>query len=129
MLRKLIMGILLVGLLLSAVSCTDQKDAENTTENYNVTFAEDMTLDALHTLLLEKGSALRFSDIPEKYAYVIPMPMVPQLAYPIDENTTFYIMQISEDEYSYVLTVRASNTEDSRDYSGVQAILSYLENR
>ena len=125
MMRKIVVGVLLLGMLFCMASCL----SDDNEGNKDVTFTEDLTLDALYALLVEKGDALRFSDIPEKYAYIIPMPMVPQLAYPIDENTTFYIMQVSENEYSYILTVRASDADEDRDYSGVQEILSYLESR
>ena len=69
--------------------------------------------------------AIRFSDIPEEYFYVISSALVPQLRYPIDENTSFYIMQIAEDEFSIILTVRTGS--QSLDYNGAQEILSYIE--
>ena len=50
---------------------------------------------------------------------------VPQLRYPIDENTSFYIMQLSEDEFSIILTV--ATEEGSLDYSGAEEIMSYIE--
>ena len=128
MMKKMIAGVLLAGVLLTAVSCADGA-AEDTTGEYDVTFTEDLTLDALYALLLEKGDDLRFADIPEKYGYLIPMPMVPQLVYPINAHTTFYIMQISESEYSYILSVRTSTEEDSKDYTGVNEILAFLEGR
>ncbi len=130
MFRKILVSILLVGLLAVMASCSTQGNTEETTAGEkDIIFSEDLTLDALYTLLSEKGENLRFADIPEKYFYMIPMPMVPQLEYPIDENTSFYIMQISENEYSYILTVRTSEEEESRDYTGVSEILAYLENQ
>ncbi len=85
----------------------------------------DLTLDVLYDILSEKGDSIRFSDIPEEYFYIISSALVPQLRYPIDENTSFYIMQIAEDEFSIILTVRTGS--QSLDYNGAQEILSYIE--
>lgn len=129
MFQKIFACVLLIGLLAVLVSCSFNAHVDETTAGESdVTFSEDLTLEALRSLLLEKGDALRFADIPEKYFYTIPVPMVPQLEYPIDENTSFYIMQISANEYSYILTVRSS-AEETRDYTGAEDILAYLENK
>ena len=119
---------LLAGVVLTSASCAAEQ-AEETTGGYDVTFTEDLTFDALEALFTEKGDSLRFADIPANYGYVIPVLSIPQLAYPIDENTTFFIMQISENEYSYVLSVRASDFEEAGDYTGAEEILAYLKNK
>ena len=121
-------ALLFAGVVLTSASCAANQ-TEETTDRYDVTFTEDLSFDALEALLTERGDSLRFADIPEKYGYVIPVLSIPQLAYPIDENTTFFIMQISENEYSYVLTVRASEGEEAGDYNGVEEILAYLKNK
>ena len=63
----------------------------------------DLSLDVLYDILAEKGDDIRFSDIPERYFYVISSPLVPQLRYPIDDNNSFYIMQLSEEVFSVFL--------------------------
>lgn len=128
MMKKMMASMLLAGVILSSASCASNQ-TEETTNRYDVIFTEDLSFDALEALLMEKGDSLRFADIPEKYGYVIPVLTIPQLAYPIDENTTFFIMQISENEYSYVLTVRASAEEEAGDYNGVEEILAYLKTK
>ena len=128
MMRKMIAAMLLAGVILTSASCAAEQ-GEETTGRYDVTFTEDLTFDALEALFTEKGDSLRFADIPENYGYVIPVLSIPQLAYPIDENTTFFIMQISENEYSYVLSVRASDGEEAGDYTGAEEILAYLKNK
>ena len=87
--------------------------------------AADLSLDVLYDILAEKGDDIRFSDIPEQYFYVISSTLVPQLRYPIDENTSFYIMQLSEEEFSVILTVAAE--EGSIDYTGAAEIMDYIE--
>lgn len=128
MMRKIIAALLLAGVILTSASCAANQQ-EQTTGEYDVTFTEDLSFDALEALFLEKSDSLRFADIPEKYGYVIPMLSIPQLAYPIDENTTFFIMQISENEYSYILSVRASDSEEAGEYTGAEEILAYLKNK
>lgn len=85
----------------------------------------DLTLEALYDILLEKGDGIRFSDIPEDYFYIISSTLVPQLRYPISEEISFYIMQISETAFSVILTVRSEQGE--MDFTGAQEILDYIE--
>lgn len=104
-------------------SCGSASYAEETEPPTVIT--ADLSLDVLYDILAEKGDDIRFSDIPEQYFYVISSALVPQLRYPIDENTSFYIMQLSEDEFSIILTV--ATEEGSLDYSGAEEIMSYIE--
>lgn len=117
--RAFFFGVVLCFLFMS-VSCGEPVETEPPT-----IVKADLTLDVLYDILSEKGDAIRFSDIPEEYFYVISSALVPQLRYPIDENTSFYIMQLAEDEFSIILTVRTGS--QSLDYNGAQEILSYIE--
>lgn len=104
-------------------SCGPASYAEETEPPTVIT--ADLSLDVLYDILAEKGDDIRFSDIPDQYFYVISSALVPQLRYPIDENTSFYIMQLSEGEFSIILTV--ATEEGSLDYSGAEEIMSYIE--
>jgi len=84
----------------------------------------DLTLEVLHDILSEKGDDIRFSDIPDNYFYIISSALVPQLRYPISEEISFYIMQISESEFSVILTVRSEGRE--MDFTGAEEILAYI---
>ena len=85
----------------------------------------DLTIEALRDILVEKGDDIRFSDIPEEYFYVISSTLVPQLRYPINDELSFYIMQLSEDKFSVILTVRSEDGE--MDFTGAEEILAYIE--
>lgn len=94
-------------------------------EEESTAFKSDLTLEALHDILSEKGDNIRFSDIPEDYFYIISSTLIPQLRYPISEDISFYIMQLSESEFSVILTVRSEN--DDMDFTGAEEILAYIE--
>lgn len=85
----------------------------------------DLTLEALRDILVEKGDDIRFSDIPEDYFYIISSTLIPQLRYPISDEISFYIMQLSEDKFSMILTVRSEDCE--MDFTGAKEILAYIE--
>ena len=106
--------------VMTLVSC----GAEKKPPEKEITFEADLTLDVLAEILREKGDSVRFSDIPEKYFYDISQTLVPGLRYPIDENTAFFIMQIAEDKFSVMLTVKTE--AGSRTLSGAQEILDYI---
>jgi|GEM_PF-3642442 lipoprotein len=101
-------------------SCGKASGEENPT-----VIKSDLTIEALRDILVEKGDDIRFSDIPEEYFYVISSTLVPQLRYPINDELSFYIMQLSEDKFSVILTVRSEDGE--MDFTGAEEILAYIE--
>ena len=101
-------------------SCGKASGEENPT-----VIKSDLTIEALRDILVEKGDDIRFSDIPEEYFYVISSTLVPQLRYPINDELSLYIMQLSEDKFSVILTVRSEDGE--MDFTGAEEILAYIE--
>ena len=101
-------------------SCGKASGEENPT-----VIKSDLTIEALRDILVEKGDDIRFSDIPEEYFYVISSTLVPQLRYPINDELSFYIMQLSEDKFSVILTVRSEDGE--MDFTGAEEIRAYIE--
>ena len=115
----------LVLCLLLIFTCFLSSCGKATGEENPTVIKSDLTLEALHDILAEKGDASRFSDIPEEYFYVISSALIPQLRYPISDEISFYIMQLSEDKFSVILTVRSENAD--MDFTGAEEILAYIE--
>ncbi|MBS6447241.1 MAG: hypothetical protein KH382_06595 [Clostridiales bacterium] len=115
----------LVLCLLLIFTCFLSSCGKATGEENPTVIKSDLTLEALHDILAEKGDAIRFSDIPEEYFYVISSALVPQLRYPISDEISFYIMQLSEDKFSVILTVRSEDAD--MDFIGAEEILAYIE--
>ena len=115
----------LVLCLLLIFTCFLSSCGKATGEENPTVIKSDLTLEALHDILAENGDAIRFSDIPEEYFYVISSALVPQLRYPISDEISFYIMQLSEDKFSVILTVRSEDAD--MDFIGAEEILAYIE--
>lgn len=115
----------LVLCLLLIFTCFLSSCGKATEEENPTVIKSDLTLEVLHDILAEKGDAIRFSDIPEEYFYVISSALIPQLRYPISDEISFYIMQLSEDKFSVILTVRSEDGE--MDFTGAEEILAYIE--
>ena len=100
------------------ISCGKEPD-------HTVTVKSDLTLDVLYDILKVKGDEIKFSDIPAEYMALIPNPALPQVLYPINEKTSFYIIQTSETSFHAMLAVK--NGEEQLSFSGAQEILAYIE--
>lgn len=111
---------LLTAAVLCAAIFSCGKEPDNT-----VTVKSDLPLDVLCDILKEKGDKVKFSDIPPEYMAVIPNPALPQVLYPIDENTSFYIIQTSETTFYAMLAVKKN--EEQLSFSGAQEIIAYIE--
>ncbi len=119
--KKLLTIILCLLTVLAFVSCAEEEPDER-----EIYFEEDLTLDVLEEILLEKGDGLLATDIPEKYMYVFdPVGVVPQIRYPITEDIAFSILPISDGENMLILTVVVD--EIGTDYVGAAEILAYIE--
>ncbi len=118
--KKLLTIFLCLLMVLVLVSCAEEGPDER-----DIYFEEDLTLDVLEEILLEKGDGLLATDIPEKYMYVFdPVGIVPQIRYPITEDISFSILPISDGENMLILTV---NTDGAgTDYVGAEEILAYI---
>ncbi len=121
--KKIIACILCVGLLCLLTACKDDS------EQIDVTFEKDLTLEVLQDILEEKGDALLATDIPEEYGYIFQaVGVVPQIMYPITEEITFSILPISEGKNMLILTVKTGETT-SLDYVGATDILEYIHSQ
>ncbi len=118
--RKIIAFILCLVLVLALVGCGEQ-------EPNDVVFTEDLTLDALASVLREKGDAMLLTDIPEHYAYQIHgIGSIPQVVYPITESMSFCVMPGADGQNLLVLSVLDKDGE-ALDYSGAENILAYID--
>ena len=123
MFRRIFAVLFLTVFVISLFSCAEDTPSEDTSGQ--ILFDADLTPEALCEILREKGDAVRFSDIPAHYFYEITSPVVPQLRYPMDEHTAFYIIQTGEDTFSVLLVVGTEG--NTLTYSGAQEILDYFD--